>query len=672
MRIVTFIVLFVGCFNLAKSQSNDIPAEIPLNGLISWWGFSNNEIDSRGNVNLTAVGGNFAQDRFGNNNSAIQLDGLNEYLYSRNAHQVPTGNQNYSISIWFLPYNFEGRQTMIGWGISKGNGTVNVSRLTSPQEGKGIMHYHWAYDVFCESPDYSNKWTNLVITYDGLENKVYINGELKKSFQIRNLSVNSDELYIGCSKASSVRNEFFKGLLDDIGIWNRPLTIEEIGNISKLKKDTKIVSSNKTNSINNTMLNIPLGFYEIKDVKSGCIVYLRDENISVEWNGICKNGFMNGDGKLLISSDGNPIAMTTCTIVDGFLEGTYVDSFYTSKKLVKRTGSKLRGLEDGLQTVYNKNGAIDYKPHTKGIINGTWISDYSANPVAIDSIGDVKQIYTEVAFEYGNLSEGVNYKRKLSDGTIITSHIDTNGVISGETKIIKSNYEAYGNFNSKIRDFVGIVKVTYIDGKVITGEWANDQFNGEVEVINVDGTIIRGNFLNGKHHGEGVVTMKNGFKLIGKWNHGEFVSGSLSDSKGRNIPFTNNGKTISFNENELRNNDENTSITQSEKDEIARVFSELYVQWLSQVQRATTHSNEQSKIWVTCRCGGSGKLRKNGSPCMLCGGKGQTLENEPKGFHWIACPKCSGSGDDYSQYGNECRMCSGRGQVLEKCYNGCN
>ena len=71
-----------------------------------------------------------------------------------------------------------------------------------------------------------NAWTHLAFTYDGATEKLYVNGVLvSSSAQTGAISVSSGVLHIG---GDSVWGEHFQGLIDEIRIYNRALSVSEI------------------------------------------------------------------------------------------------------------------------------------------------------------------------------------------------------------------------------------------------------------------------------------------------------------------------------------------------------------------------------------------------------------------------------------------------------------
>ena len=95
-------------------------------------------------------------------------------------------------------------------------------------------------DTTIYSTQYS--WNHVVSTYDGVSNKLYVNGILSNELpQFGYLTQNQNDLIFGgWFNYTGEECEFtksFSGKLDDIGIWNRCLSEEEINKLPELKKD---------------------------------------------------------------------------------------------------------------------------------------------------------------------------------------------------------------------------------------------------------------------------------------------------------------------------------------------------------------------------------------------------------------------------------------------------
>jgi len=71
-----------------------------------------------------------------------------------------------------------------------------------------------------------NSWVHLAATYDGVTQRLYVNGsQVASRAQTGNMTVSGGALRVG---GNSVWSEYFKGRIDEIRIYNRALTATEI------------------------------------------------------------------------------------------------------------------------------------------------------------------------------------------------------------------------------------------------------------------------------------------------------------------------------------------------------------------------------------------------------------------------------------------------------------
>ena len=69
-------------------------------------------------------------------------------------------------------------------------------------------------------------WTHLATTYDGASQRLYINGVLVATrAQTGTIAVGNQPLRVGGNNSSG---EFFRGLIDEVRIYNRALSAAEI------------------------------------------------------------------------------------------------------------------------------------------------------------------------------------------------------------------------------------------------------------------------------------------------------------------------------------------------------------------------------------------------------------------------------------------------------------
>jgi hypothetical protein len=71
-----------------------------------------------------------------------------------------------------------------------------------------------------------NAWTHLAATYDGAALRLYVNGALASTRAMTGpITASASPLRIG---GNTIWGEFFNGVIDELRIYNRALTAQEI------------------------------------------------------------------------------------------------------------------------------------------------------------------------------------------------------------------------------------------------------------------------------------------------------------------------------------------------------------------------------------------------------------------------------------------------------------
>jgi hypothetical protein len=187
-------------------------------GLVAYYPYNGNYNDISGNAyHGTPVGTvNFTDDRFGTANSAI-VGGAGRVTSSKDVFTFAR-NQKFSFSVWFTSSQPNTSGRIVSNECSEGNFRM----------GRSPSSVAVQYGDYIFLPISLNTWTHIVYTYDNRNEKVYLNGEL----QATNYDVVTEALNQNCSftvgaKASSAYDRW-PGLIDDVGVWNRPLSQEEV------------------------------------------------------------------------------------------------------------------------------------------------------------------------------------------------------------------------------------------------------------------------------------------------------------------------------------------------------------------------------------------------------------------------------------------------------------
>jgi hypothetical protein len=210
-----------------------------VNGLVAYYPFCGNANDQSGNGNNGTVNGaSLTTDRFGNSNSAYSFNGVNDYVeINNNILSQINEKSSLSISYWYNTTSSENGCIWGHWG--------NTNALVGENAGLKSGHYYGGIDAdnysgCCSfsSPPISpySTWHNAIVVFDGNQPnnskiKIYIDGILNTTIiGIPNATTgNGTSVFIGRRNIDFGNfGDYFEGLIDDIGIWNRALSQQEI------------------------------------------------------------------------------------------------------------------------------------------------------------------------------------------------------------------------------------------------------------------------------------------------------------------------------------------------------------------------------------------------------------------------------------------------------------
>ena len=252
MKKLLLVLTLALCAPMTFAQS--LPSYVPTNGLVGYWGFNGNANDESGNGNNGTVNGaTLTTDRFGNSNGAYSFDGTTNYV-SMNLNSI--NNQ----------FDTNSEITSIVW--------VKTSDLNGPLisfQGTGGFEYDFHIGTLCDIVQNSghygvlirdvccgtgnnifggtindNNWHMLAIVREANGSILcYKDGIYEgNSSAGNNGALNFTKPYLAfgshrgwatagpeCMSCNTNDQQYFNGKLDDIAIYNRALTQEEITNL---------------------------------------------------------------------------------------------------------------------------------------------------------------------------------------------------------------------------------------------------------------------------------------------------------------------------------------------------------------------------------------------------------------------------------------------------------
>ncbi len=210
-KIITLLLLML--INLAFTQ---VPNYVPTNNLKGWWPFNGNANDVSGNGNNgTPNGTSLTADRNGITNSAYNFDGVNDKIGLGNFFNYTT----FSISLWVKPGNQNGHAVIID---NNHSGSSNWVFQTISNFSNNGYNFQNSNEVLLST----SNWNHVILSYSSGFVRVYLNSNLVSETQMSLNYNSSPSLFLGYWQVDNAR--FWKGDMDDIGVWNRALTQTEI------------------------------------------------------------------------------------------------------------------------------------------------------------------------------------------------------------------------------------------------------------------------------------------------------------------------------------------------------------------------------------------------------------------------------------------------------------
>lgn len=290
MKIKSLFLTAVATLGLTvATMAQNVPSYVPTSGLVGWWPFNGNANDESGNGNNGTVNGaTLTTDRFGNTNSSYSFDG-NDWIEIYNKI-LPKNRTSFTISFWFYTNNSNGNLQSI---ITESSPTQN--NYDYNYAGNFSTKLNWGISDYTKSGPGSgaqvnantvvkvNTWVFGCLVNDINSNtiKVYHNGILENTVSSSWYTSmnNNTQIGRGIGGSSGIPAAYMDGKIDDIGIWSRALSQQEISALfNGCQLSVKTQPSNQTANINN---NVQF------------VVSSSDSNATYQWQTDLGFGFQN-------------------------------------------------------------------------------------------------------------------------------------------------------------------------------------------------------------------------------------------------------------------------------------------------------------------------------------------------------------------------------------------
>lgn len=215
---------------------SQLPPYVPQDNLVGWWPFTGNADDISGNAHHgVASGAVLAPDRFGEVDRAYAFDGAVSYIEVADAPALRLNDDPYTIAWWALVNTFNANATAMV--VKRGSGSQNGWMVVANglYENKIEMKTSSGADpeIRCDTALAAGSWFHFAIVTDAAVDSIifYANGTEVYRQTSGGLYYNPSStapMRFGSDTSIPAGTYFLNGVMDDIGIWNRRLTAQEV------------------------------------------------------------------------------------------------------------------------------------------------------------------------------------------------------------------------------------------------------------------------------------------------------------------------------------------------------------------------------------------------------------------------------------------------------------
>ena len=223
----------VKIYNYART-AEQIAADANLDAdrLVAHWALDESSgttaTDSSGNGHdgtLTPSTGSGPQWTAGIRDGALSFDGMDDFVQAA-TDGLPVGGEPRTLAAFVrLDPNGANDQYIVGWGDSPGS--TGSKWYLNAYNGR-LRLVCWYSDITSTATIPYDRWLHVAAVYDGTTATLYLDGVPAAVPAIMTLSTVAESFMIGALGDSDAAMHFFRGMIDDVKIYNYARTAEQI------------------------------------------------------------------------------------------------------------------------------------------------------------------------------------------------------------------------------------------------------------------------------------------------------------------------------------------------------------------------------------------------------------------------------------------------------------
>lgn len=467
-----YIFLFLSITLSATLFGQSIPSHFPSDGLVGWYPFSGNSLDQSGNNNhSTYNSASLGTDRFGNFNSTYAFNGVSSKI---TLPPIVGINKQLTISVWIyntgLKHSTSDHQSIF---LRQGS-NFTKTWLLKWNDSSNLRAYteNSSYTNYNSDKTLLGHWYHLAAVFNDSSASIYVDGNLvNTNLMSKPMSWTTDSIYLGYSGNTGNQSYGFFGKIDDVAIWNRALTSNDIGSIySNSLPCTNSASSGIPNYVSTSDLIAWYPFNSNSQDESGNSRHstFNSASLSTDRNANCNSAYeFNG-----INSKITLPPVDTNTVQNEFTVSMWIENF----------GTKLPNSNH--QSIFLRQGSNFSKTWLLKLNDSSSLRAYTEN-----------SSYTNYASPTNLMSDWYNLTATFKD-SVAKLYIDGNLVKSESLKspfawTSDSIFIGFsGNTGNQDYAFLGKIDDIGMWSKALSNEELEGLFTGVPQCTHIDTVLL--------------------------------------------------------------------------------------------------------------------------------------------------------------------------------------
>lgn len=228
--------LLLGAALMPLAANAQLPPYVPQDDLVGWWPFSGNADDASGNAHHGAVNGAaLAPDRLGFPDQAYAFDGTSSYIEVADAPALRLNDDSYSMAWWASVNSYNANAT--AFVVKRGSGPQNGWMVVANELYGNKIEIKTSSgadpEIRCDTALATGSWFHFAIVNDAAVDSIIFFANGAEVFRQANGGLyynpnSTSPMRFGSDTSTPMGTYFLNGAMDDIGIWGRRLSAQEV------------------------------------------------------------------------------------------------------------------------------------------------------------------------------------------------------------------------------------------------------------------------------------------------------------------------------------------------------------------------------------------------------------------------------------------------------------